>query len=58
MSYIENVFICLAAPVLITAVSGRGQTRRHTLFLLCGMAASLLSSYISTFFAALCGAIG
>ena len=56
MSYIENVFICLAAPVLITAVSGRGQTRRLTLFLLCGMAASLLSSYISTFFAALCGA--
>ena len=56
MNYIENVFICLAAPLLaaILCMSGRG--RKLLLFFLGGMTACLLSSYISTFIAAAQGA--
>jgi len=56
MNYIENVFICLAAPVLIAILCFGGRERRNLLFLLGGMSACLLSSYISTFLAAVQGA--
>ena len=51
MSYIENIYICLAAPILIAAVCMRSRGRRMMLFLLAGMTMCLLSSYISTFLA-------
>ena len=66
MTYIENVFICMASPLLIAALC---MGRRQAKFFLCclaGMGACLLSAYINTFFAALyaadtmhviCGAI-
>ena len=53
MTYIENVFICMASPLLIAALC---MGRRQTKFFLCclaGMGACLLSAYINTFFAAL-----
>ena len=50
--YIENIFICLAAPLLLTVLYLRGQKQRSILFLLVGMTDCLLSSYISTFAAA------
>ena len=56
MTYIENVFICLAAPILIAAFAARRKGRRLILFLLAGMVACLLSSYVSTFLATLNGA--
>ena len=56
MSYIENIFVCLASPILIAAVCMRGRGRRMMLFLLGGMVVCLLSSYINTFLAALHGA--
>ena len=56
MNYIENVFICLAAPVLIAVLCFGGRERRNLLFLLTGMTACLLSSYISSFLAAVQGA--
>ena len=55
MSYVENIFVCLAAPLLIAAFCMRGKGRRLLLFLLAGMTVCLLSSYISTFLAAVQG---
>lgn len=53
MIYIENVFICMASPLLIAALC---MGRRQAKFFLCclaGMGACLLSAYINTFFATL-----
>ncbi len=55
MSYIENIYVCLAAPLLISAICMRGKGRKMVLFLLAGMTVCLLSSYISTFLAAVQG---
>ena len=49
MNYIENIYICLAAPVLVAILTMHSKARRMILFLLGGMTASLLSAYISTF---------
>ena len=51
MTYIENIFICMASPLLVAALCmGRRQLR---LFLFCfaGMLVCLLSAYINTFLA-------
>ena len=56
MNYIENIFVCLMAPLLITVLCLRGRSRRVVIFLLAGMTSCLLSSYISTFLAAVQGA--
>ena len=56
MNYIENVFVCLAAPLPVAVLCMRGRGRRMVLFLLGGMTVCLLSSYISTFLAAVQGA--
>lgn len=56
MNYIENIFVCLIAPLLIAVICMRERGKRMMLFLLSGMAACLLSSYISTFIASACGA--
>lgn len=53
MTYIENVFACIAAPLLVAALcAGRGHAR-FFLFMLAGMLSCLLSAYVNTFFAAL-----
>lgn len=52
MNYIENIFVCLAAPLLVAVFCLRKDRRRMALFLLAGMTACLFSSYISTFVAA------
>ncbi len=67
MNYIENIYICIAAPLLVAilAMTGggsgsaqdktlaivRSNRRRVMVFLLVGMTICLLSSYISTFLA-------
>ena len=51
MTYIENVFICLTAPLLVAVFCADGQRRRSMLFMLAGMVACLFSSYISSFIA-------
>ncbi len=56
MNYIENIYICLAAPLLVAILCMRVSRRRAMLFLLAGMTVCLLSSYISTFLAAVHGA--
>ena len=55
MNYIENVYICLAAPFLVAAFCARKRSRRVLLFMLGGMTACLLSSYLSTFAASVEG---
>ena len=56
MNYIENIYICLAAPLLIATLCMRGRGRRTMLFLLAGTTVCLLSSYITTYIAAVIGA--
>lgn len=53
MSYfIENIFICLAAPFLIAAVIlGRG--KKSYIFIVSGMLACIVSAYLNTFFSSL-----
>lgn len=50
MTYIENIFLCLAVPMLLSMLFTAGSTRRFTLFVVLGMAACLLSAYVSSFF--------
>lgn len=52
MNYIENIYVCLAAPFLIATLCMGKSHRRIMELILGGMTACLLSSYISTFFAA------
>ena len=53
MTYIENVLICMASPLLIAALCMGKRQRKFFLFCFAGMGACLLSAYINTFFAAL-----
>lgn len=50
MTYIENIFICLAIPMLLSLFFTGGHARRFTLFVILGMGVCLLSAYISSFF--------
>ena len=53
MTYIENVFACIAAPLLVAAFCAGRKHARYFIFTLAGMLACLLSAYVNTFFAAL-----
>lgn len=55
MTYIENIYACLAAPLLIAVICLKGKPRLSLMFILGGMTACLLSSYISSFVAAMTG---
>ena len=53
MTYIENVFACIAAPLLVAALCAGKKQLRPFIFSLAGMLACLLSAYVNTFFAAM-----
>ena len=55
MNYIENTYICLAAPLLLATFFLRREGRRSLIFVLSGMTACLLSAYVSSFFAGVTG---
>ena len=55
MNYIENIYICLAAPFLIAVLCVKKRARIILLFMLAGMTACIVSSYISTFIASVQG---
>lgn len=55
MNYIENIYICLAAPLLLAILSIREDARRSLGFVLAGMTACLCSAYISSFLAGILG---
>ena len=56
MTYIENVFACIAAPLLVAALCAGKRYAHYFIFALAGMLACLLSAYVNTFFAALLSA--
>ena len=53
MTYIENVFVCMAAPLVVVLLSLKRGQRAALVFCLAGMGACLLSAYLNTFFARL-----
>lgn len=55
MTYIENIFVCIAAPLLVAALCMGRRYLRFFLFAFAGMGACLIASYLNTFFAALYG---
>lgn len=56
MTYIENIFVCIVAPLLVAAFCMGRKYFRFFLFAFAGMGACLISAYVNTFFAALYGA--
>ena len=56
MTYIENIFVCIAAPLLVAAFCMGKKYLRFFLFAFAGMGACLISAYVNTFFAAFYGA--
>ena len=44
MTYIENIFLCLALPLILSLFFMKGRVRRYELFLTVGMAVCLLSA--------------
>ena len=55
MNYIENIYICLAAPLMVAVLCLESYRRRIIIFMLSGMTMCLLSSYINTFLSAVYG---
>lgn len=53
MTYIENIFVCIAAPLLVAAFCMGRKYLRFFLLAFAGMGACLVSAYVNTFFAAL-----
>jgi len=53
VTYIENVFVCMAAPLVVALLSLKRGHRAALVFCLAGMGACLLSAYLNTFFARL-----
>ena len=53
MTYIENVLVCMAAPLLVALLFLRQRHRPLLLFCLVGMGMCLLAAYLNTFFAQL-----
>ena len=56
MIYIENIFVCLAIPLILCVLFIGGRTRRFMLFMIAGMSVCLLSAYVNSFFMAHYGA--
>ena len=44
MTYVENVFVCLAAPLIVAVLCTAGPRRRSLLFILSGMVTCLFAS--------------
>ena len=55
MNYIENIYICIAAPLLLAILCLRKDAHRSLLFVLSGMTVCLCSAYITSFLAGLTG---
>lgn len=56
MIYIENVFICITAPLIIAVLCAEKRNRSSFIFFIAGMGMCLMSAYINTFLARLYGA--
>ena len=58
MTYIENIFLCLAIPMILSLFFIKGRARSYTLFVIIGMGICLLSAYVNSFFMWLYGVDG
>ena len=56
MTYIENIYLCLALPLILSLFFTRGRARSFPLFVVTGMGVCLLSAYVSSFFMGYYGA--
>jgi RsiW-degrading membrane proteinase PrsW (M82 family) len=56
MTYIDHIFACMAAPVLIGMLCSGRRVRADFFYVLAGMTACLVSAYINSFFTELYGA--
>jgi RsiW-degrading membrane proteinase PrsW (M82 family) len=56
MTFIDHIFACMAAPVLLGMFCAGKRFRADFIYVLAGMTACLLSAYINSFFAGLYGA--
>ena len=56
MTFIENIFVCLALTLILSLLFTRGRARSFPLFVVAGMSVCLLSAYVSSFFMGYCGA--
>ena len=50
MIYIENIFVCLAIPLMLCMLFIGGRTRTFMMFMTAGMSVCLLSAYVNSFF--------
>ena len=50
MTYIENIFICLAIPMALATLFTENRAGSYIRFVVLGMATCLLSAYVSSFF--------
>ena len=50
MIYIENIFICITIPLMISLFFIKGAARRYTFFVVVGMLVCMLSAYVNSFF--------
>ncbi len=50
MMYIENIFICITIPMLLSLIFIEGEARKYTLFVCIGMGMCVLSAYVNSFF--------
>ena len=50
MMYIENIFICIAVPMLLSLLFIPGEARKYTFFVTTGMGMCMLSAYVNSFF--------
>lgn len=50
MTYIENIFLCLAIPLILALFFTRDRIRSFIIFMIFGMGACLLAAYVSSFF--------
>ena len=58
MTYIENIFLCLVIPMILSLFFIKGRARSYTLFVTIGMGICLLSAYVNSFFMWLYGVDG
>ena len=50
MTFIENVFICISVPLLLSLLLVKGTQRKFTLLLCIGMGICMISAYVNSFF--------
>ena len=56
MNYIENIFLCMAVPMLVATLCVQRSRRVSLIFAISGMTVCLASAYISSFLAGALGA--